>query len=60
MIVFIDSLDTIEELENRAKHSNLLRLVHQYRLNGHRLADLDPLLLQKLEYFMYKLVLYRN
>jgi probable 2-oxoglutarate dehydrogenase E1 component DHKTD1 len=41
---------TPEELENRAKNSNLLRLVHQYRANGHRLADLDPLNLQQLEF----------
>ncbi|KAI8895238.1 thiamine diphosphate-binding protein [Globomyces pollinis-pini] len=37
------------EIQNRNKNSNLLRLVHAFRANGHRLADLDPLNLAKLE-----------
>ncbi|KAI9346426.1 thiamine diphosphate-binding protein [Zopfochytrium polystomum] len=32
-----------EELTNRAKGSNLVRLVNAYRTHGHRLASLDPL-----------------
>ncbi|KAI8926452.1 thiamine diphosphate-binding protein [Entophlyctis helioformis] len=34
---------TPEELDNRNKNANLLRLVYAFRNHGHRLADLDPL-----------------
>ncbi|KAL8279079.1 hypothetical protein RQP46_008537 [Phenoliferia psychrophenolica] len=34
---------TPEELANRARHANLLRLVESYRRHGHRAAKLDPL-----------------
>ncbi|KAJ3318422.1 hypothetical protein HDV06_000498 [Boothiomyces sp. JEL0866] len=38
-----------QEINNRIENSNLLRLVHAFRANGHRLADLDPLNLTKLD-----------
>jgi probable 2-oxoglutarate dehydrogenase E1 component DHKTD1 len=34
---------TPEEIANRSKYPNLLRLVTAYRTHGHRLASLDPL-----------------
>ena len=45
--------DTKEELENRIQNSNLLRFVQQFRIHGHRAAELDPLGLLPKEYFHF-------
>ncbi|EGF80714.1 hypothetical protein BATDEDRAFT_19474 [Batrachochytrium dendrobatidis JAM81] len=40
---------TPEELANRNKNANLLRLVYAFRSQGHRIANIDPLGLTALE-----------
>ncbi|KAH9272968.1 oxoglutarate dehydrogenase (succinyl-transferring), E1 component [Batrachochytrium salamandrivorans] len=40
---------TPQELDNRNKNANLLRLVYAFRSQGHRIANIDPLGLTSLE-----------
>ena len=42
----IYSSDTRDEISNRSKNPNLVRLVEAYRTYGHLKASLDPLNLQ--------------
>jgi 2-oxoglutarate dehydrogenase complex dehydrogenase (E1) component-like enzyme len=44
----------VAEMGNRNNSPNLLRLVHAYRLNGHLMANLDPLnMAEKMKLFCF-------
>jgi probable 2-oxoglutarate dehydrogenase E1 component DHKTD1 len=44
-----ETLFTKKQIQNRNNNPNLLRLVQFYRTEGHKLANLDPLGLSKIE-----------